>query len=79
MACGALACSSSIVIATERSGAAAPARFAAWFTHIAGDLDRALARSGQRRALLDLDDRLLADIGLTRDDAWREARKPFWR
>jgi uncharacterized protein YjiS (DUF1127 family) len=33
----------------------------------------------QRRALLDLDDRLLRDIGITRRQAEEEARKPLWR
>lgn len=33
----------------------------------------------QRRALADLDDRMLCDIGLTRRDVEREIRKPFWR
>ena len=33
----------------------------------------------QRQALLDLDDRLLRDIGITREQAEREARKPFWK
>jgi uncharacterized protein YjiS (DUF1127 family) len=32
----------------------------------------------QRRALLDLSDHLLDDIGITREEAEREARKPFW-
>ena len=32
----------------------------------------------QRQALLDLDDRLLADIGITREAAVREASRPFW-
>jgi uncharacterized protein YjiS (DUF1127 family) len=32
----------------------------------------------QRRQLLDLDDHLLADIGITRDQALEEARKSFW-
>ncbi|KAA3628906.1 MAG: DUF1127 domain-containing protein [Proteobacteria bacterium] len=36
------------------------------------------ARARQRRDLLDLDDRLLRDIGINRADAEREARKPFW-
>jgi uncharacterized protein YjiS (DUF1127 family) len=36
------------------------------------------ARSESRRALADLDDRLLRDIGLDRVDARREASKPFW-
>ncbi|MFO1036635.1 MAG: DUF1127 domain-containing protein [Geminicoccaceae bacterium] len=35
-------------------------------------------RRRQRRALLSLDDHMLKDLGLTRADAWREGRKPFW-
>jgi len=35
-------------------------------------------RSHQRRQLLELDNRLLADIGLSRDDAVEEARKSSW-
>ena len=40
-----------------------------------------MARRRQRDALVDLaeDKRLLADIGLTREQALREAGKPFWR
>lgn len=40
---------------------------------------RWIDRARQRRLLAELDDRLLADIGITREDALREARKPFWR
>lgn len=36
-------------------------------------------RTRQRRRLARLDDRLLADLGLSRVDAEQEARKPFWR
>jgi len=36
-------------------------------------------RMAQRRHLRELDDRLLADMGLTRAAAWDESRKPFWR
>lgn len=36
------------------------------------------ARVCQRYALRQLDDHLLADIGLTRAEADAEARKPFW-
>ena len=36
-------------------------------------------RRRQRRALADLDDRSLRDIGLSRRQAEREAAKPFWR
>ena len=40
-----------------------------------------IVRSGQRRALHELaqEGRLLADIGLTREQALDEAAKPFWR
>ena len=32
----------------------------------------------QRSALTELDDRLLSDIGITREEALREARTRFW-
>jgi uncharacterized protein YjiS (DUF1127 family) len=40
---------------------------------------RASARRGQRCALLELDDHLLADVGVTREQARHEARKRFWQ
>jgi uncharacterized protein YjiS (DUF1127 family) len=36
-------------------------------------------RLQQRRLLLELDDRMLADIGISRLQAIEEARKPFWK
>jgi uncharacterized protein YjiS (DUF1127 family) len=45
---------------------------------LAGTLVRRIGQSHQRRALAELDDRLLLDIGLTRQQAEREAAKPFW-
>lgn len=36
-------------------------------------------RARTRRQLRDLDDRLLADAGITRDQAREEAAKPFWK
>jgi uncharacterized protein YjiS (DUF1127 family) len=36
-------------------------------------------RAQQRRALGQLSDHMLRDIGVTRADAWAEADKPFWR
>jgi uncharacterized protein YjiS (DUF1127 family) len=38
-----------------------------------------MERSRQRRALAELNDRLLRDIGLTRDEARRECANPFWK
>lgn len=37
-----------------------------------------LQRHRTRKSLLLLDDAQLADVGLTRADAQREGRKPFW-
>jgi len=42
-------------------------------------LARRSAKARQRRALAELPDELLADIGLTRAQARREAAKGFWR
>ena len=44
-------------------------------------IDRWIARSRQRRALRDIAeiDYLLKDIGVSREEAFREAGKPFWR
>jgi uncharacterized protein YjiS (DUF1127 family) len=36
-------------------------------------------RARQRHHLLQLDDRLLKDVGLTRADVEGEAAKPFWK
>jgi uncharacterized protein YjiS (DUF1127 family) len=36
-------------------------------------------RQSQRRALLELDDHSLSDIGVSRRQAREEGRKPFWR
>jgi uncharacterized protein YjiS (DUF1127 family) len=46
-----------------------------WFAWIS----RCLDRGSQRRALSELDDHLLRDIGISRLQALREAGKPFWR
>jgi len=44
----------------------------------AGVIKTWLQRSRQRRALAELDDRILCDIGVTRSQAQREAAKPCW-
>jgi uncharacterized protein YjiS (DUF1127 family) len=40
---------------------------------------RWIERARQRRALGELDDHMLRDIGITRVEATREADKPFWK
>jgi uncharacterized protein YjiS (DUF1127 family) len=40
---------------------------------------RCRERRRQRKALLELDDRMLADIGITKSQAVEEAKKPFWK
>jgi uncharacterized protein YjiS (DUF1127 family) len=38
-----------------------------------------LDRHHQRQSLLELDDHMLRDIGISRNDAEAEAKKPFWQ
>jgi len=47
---------------------------ASWFKQ----LRLMMARSRQRRQLLNLSDHQLEDIGLTQAQVLEEARKPFW-
>jgi len=49
------------------------------FRALLGTFETWQERTDQRRHLLELDERLLRDIGLSRYDALREAAKPFWR
>jgi uncharacterized protein YjiS (DUF1127 family) len=39
----------------------------------------AAERWRQRRALAEIDDRMLRDMGISRSQAMAEAAKPFWR
>jgi len=49
------------------------------FAALLAALDGCRRRIATRRRLKDLDDRLLADIGLSRAEAEAEAGKPFWK
>ncbi len=42
-------------------------------------IDAIHERWRQRQQLLELDDHLLNDIGVTREEAIKEARRPFWK
>jgi uncharacterized protein YjiS (DUF1127 family) len=57
------------------AGRPRPLRNSSWLGRVAFWLDRAR----QRRALAELDDRGLSDIGLSRADVVQEIHKPFWR
>jgi uncharacterized protein YjiS (DUF1127 family) len=72
MACTQRVCSQPIDTSVQRPG---PERV--W--SIVGFWRRMLERSRQRQDLLTLDDHLLADIGLSRREAEREARKWSWQ
>jgi uncharacterized protein YjiS (DUF1127 family) len=58
-------------------------RAASWQGGTARMIGRWIARSRERRALRDIAERgdfhLLKDIGVSREEAFREADKPFWR
>jgi uncharacterized protein YjiS (DUF1127 family) len=63
-------------------GAGAPPAAGArmrWYRRSLEHIRQAHARHRERRELLQLDDRALTDIGLTRCDALSEAGKPFWQ
>lgn len=75
MACGGTQCTRSFPISE------APLQFAEMrggFVRLAALLLRLHERQRQRRALRELDDHLLHDIGVTREQAQAEGRKPFW-
>jgi uncharacterized protein YjiS (DUF1127 family) len=74
MSCGSTTCKPSILI--DITG-----RFTGtWsISNPFGLVDRMQERWRQRQQLLELDDRLLADIGISRRQARAEARKPFWK
>jgi uncharacterized protein YjiS (DUF1127 family) len=50
-----------------------------WKTRFLRWCAKCSARSRQRQALAQLDDDHLKDIGVTRQEAITEARKPFWK
>ncbi|SDW50732.1 DUF1127 domain-containing protein [Celeribacter indicus] len=61
-----------------RTASLTSARGAARRPSLLARLRMARALRRQRRALASLSDERLADIGLTRDEALREAARPLW-
>jgi uncharacterized protein YjiS (DUF1127 family) len=49
------------------------------WTGLVGTLEQWVERRRQRRALLELNEHMLKDIGVSAADAWQESQKPFWR
>jgi len=75
MSCGSTTCTSipyALSVSTPFSG------FERFWRIVLAGIGNSCERSHQRQQLLDLDDRLLADIGITRDQAVEDARKSFW-
>jgi uncharacterized protein YjiS (DUF1127 family) len=62
---------------SPRRSAGAVARYAG--LSLLATLEGWAERRRQRRALLELSDHALKDIGLNRSDAFEEGSKPFWR
>lgn len=78
MSCGSTVCSSTSIGLSARRGRAHRSVYVLGKRWIAFAI-LCLERHRQRKALLGLDGRLLRDIGITRDEAIREAKKPFWK
>lgn len=62
----------------ERSGEALRSGTDTFLRRCGAVLGAWIARDRQRRALRELGDRLLDDVGLTRADVRKECAKPFW-
>ncbi len=62
-----------------RAPSISPAPSRQWLTDLFTLVSEWRRRACGRRELAALSDRCLRDIGLTRYDALREARKPFWQ
>jgi uncharacterized protein YjiS (DUF1127 family) len=78
MSCGSTTCiSTETIISTSNSAFVhqGAERLVQWIEAVSG----MFRRRRQRQALLELEDHLLADIGVTRAQAEQEARKPFWK
>ncbi len=79
MSCGSAKCASSTLqLLQVPSARSAQVRVPSPFAWL-GTLARMHDRWQQRQALLELDDRMLTDIGISRAQARAEAQKWFWQ
>lgn len=62
----------------ERAPRAGLRRLGAFVLYLVGRYDLAVERFRSRRALEDLDERLLRDIGVSFEEASQEYQRPFW-
>jgi uncharacterized protein YjiS (DUF1127 family) len=51
----------------------------AWLLRGMERIDAWCSRARSRRALREMPDAMLKDVGLSRAEAWREGHKPFWQ
>lgn len=80
MSCGSITCLSNETLGSRSEPIAKTARLrlgrlARWIAVV----KQMYRRRRQRRPLLELEDHQLADIGLSRQQAEREGRKPLWQ
>lgn len=68
----------SILIAADEAPRFSAARLSSFAKFVAARLRTAYATSQERRELLMLDARMLADIGLTPEDVKHEASRSLW-
>jgi uncharacterized protein YjiS (DUF1127 family) len=76
MSCGTPISPAPARLKTELAALTAPV---GWFFNRLRIARAILERRRERHALLDLSDRMLEDIGVTREEAERIARVPFWK
>ncbi|MGH6922626.1 MAG: DUF1127 domain-containing protein [Propylenella sp.] len=65
-------------IDTLRAGSRTAAQFGTGLGGLLACVEAMMQRHCSRRLLLSMTDEQLKDIGISRADAYREARRPFW-
>ncbi len=67
-----------VIAAPQASPRSGVARLVTWTKDVAVYAVAAFSIHQQRQELRGLDDRMLSDIGLTRQDVQRESARSFW-